>query len=195
MESDEVGEIRKQALKKEGFYNLQVSLSYQSPNIALPCRKSLNRWPCWDLTESVPLVLWLLALYTALAVEPSWWWLWALFQTVNSFDSCYNSFDSCYNSFDSSFKVVSFAKKNQAEVWPRFWIIMNWILDWSKLLHGFVKNITFMSRFLPNKTNLVFDLDFAVSLKTHCLGSVVPLEMVFQRFLFLAKFWGAKATR
>ena len=45
--------------KNEGFYNLQVFLSDQSPNIALPCRKSLNRWPCWDLTESVPLVLWL----------------------------------------------------------------------------------------------------------------------------------------
>ena len=42
MESDEVGEIRKQALEKEGFYNLQVFLSYQSPNIALPCRNSLN---------------------------------------------------------------------------------------------------------------------------------------------------------
>ena len=60
------------------------------------------------------------------------------------------------------------------------------------MLHGFVKNITSMSRFLPNKTNLVFDLDFEASLKTHCLGSVVPLEMVFQRFLFLAKFRGQR---
>ena len=144
--------------KNEGFYNLQVFLSDQSPNIALPCRKSLNRWPCWDLTESVPLVLWL-SKSRNLSLPCTQ--LWQLKLADDNFDSfpklsivltvvtsCkqFGQLLQAVNSFDSFFKLLSFAKQIQAQVWPRFWIMMNWILDLSTLLHGLVKNVSLFTK-------------------------------------------------
>ena len=66
-----------------------------------------------------------------------------------------------------------FLAQNQAEVWPRFWIVLNWIdsLDFSKLLYGFVN----VSCPLSNKTRLKFDQEFKAG-RSFCLGQKVLIE-------------------
>ena len=64
-------------------------------------------------------------------------------------------------------------------------------MDLLKLLHWFVRVVIYISRRLPNKTNMKFDLDIDFSclaqqsLNTRCLGSIVPLAMFISIFYLL----------